>query len=88
MPGVEVVDQRRRKRGKKSTEIAACGSLEENFKECCNIEGVELATNVETLGVDLRTRTKQLGAKEKARRKYCDVRFFFIRKNRVFQKKT
>ena len=45
-----------------------------------------LATGVETLGVDLRTRTKQLGAKEKARRKKCDVRFSFARRNRAFQK--
>ena len=43
-----------------------------------------LATSVETLGVDLRTRTKQLGAKEKARRKKCDV--MFARRNRAFQK--
>ena len=47
---------------------------------------VGLATSLETLGVDLRTRTKQLGAKEKARRKKCDVRFSFARRNRVFQK--
>ena len=36
----------------------------------------------ETFGVDLRTRTKQLGAKEKARRHKCDVRFLLIRKIR------
>ena len=29
--------------------------------------------------------TKQLGAKEKARRKNCDVRFSFAKRNRVFQ---
>ena len=41
--------------------------------------------SVETLGVDLRMRTKKLGAKEKARRKKCDDRFSPIKKNR-FQK--
>ena len=46
----------------------------------------ELATSVETPVVDVRTRTKQLGAKEKARRKQCEVRFSLIRRIRVFQK--
>ena len=45
-----------------------------------------MATSVETLGADLRTGTKQLRAKETARRKKCDVRFSLIDKNRVFQK--
>ena len=36
--------------------------------------------------MDLRTRTRQLGAKEKARKKKCDVRFSFSRSNRVFRK--
>ena len=35
---------------------------------------------------DLRTRTKQLGAKENVRRRKCDVRFSVTRRNRVFQK--
>ena len=39
-----------------------------------------------TLGVDLRTRTKQLGATDKARRKKCNVRLSIAKKNRVFQK--
>ena len=59
--------------------------LEEKFLECTR-KGVDLATSVETLGVDLRLRTKQLGAKEKAMRKKCDVRFSLIRENRIFQK--
>ena len=42
--------------------------------------------DVATLGVDLRTRVKKLGAKEKARRKKCKVRFSLIKKNKVFQK--
>ena len=41
---------------------------------------------VETLGVHLRTRTKQLAAKEKTRRKKRGVRFSLIRKNLVFQR--
>ena len=40
---------------------------------------------METVGVGLRRETKQLGAKEKARRNNCDVRFSFAQKNRVFQ---
>ena len=36
--------------------------------------------------IDLRTRVKKLGAKEKARRKKCKLRFSLIKKNRAFQK--
>ena len=39
----------------------------EKFQECSKTGGVGLATTAETLGVDWRTRTKQLGAKEKNR---------------------
>ena len=45
-----------------------------------------LATSVETSGVNLRTRTKQSGTKEQARRKKCDVRFSIASGNRVFEK--
>ena len=45
-----------------------------------------MATSVETLGVDLRMRSKQLGAKEKSRREKCEVRFSLIRKTGIFQK--
>ena len=48
-------------------------------------EGVGLPTSVETPGVDLRTRTQRPGAKEKARRKKCEVRFSIAWRNRVFQ---
>ena len=44
------------------------------------------ADSVETLGVDLRTRVKKMGAKEKARRKKCNVRFSVFKKNKTFQK--
>ena len=45
-----------------------------------------MAEGVETLGVDFRTRVKNLGAKEKARRNKCDVWFSLIKKNKAFQK--
>ena len=44
------------------------------------------ADSVETLGVDLRTKVKKLGAKEKARRKKCYVWFSLIKKNEACQK--
>ena len=37
-------------------------------------------------GVDLRIIVKRLGAKEKARRKKCKVRFSLIKKNKVLQR--
>ena len=54
------------------------GIFQKRRSRTCNQRG--------TLGVDLRTITKQLGATEKARRKKCDVRLFIAKKNRVFQK--
>ena len=68
-----------------SKAVTSCKYLEERFQECSKKEEV-LATKVETLGVDLRTRTKQLVAKEKARRRKCDVRFSLVFRNLVFQK--
>ena len=55
--------------------VAPCGVLENELRQFSREEGVALAESVETLGVDLRTRVKRLGAKEKARRKKCNVRF-------------
>ena len=49
--------------------LVSCRYLEEQLRVYSKREGVVVAESVETLGVDLRTRTKQLGAKEKARRK-------------------
>ena len=66
--------------------IAPCGFLENELRRFSREEGVTLADSVETLGVDLRTTVKSLGAKEKARRKKCTVRFPLIKKNEVFQK--
>ena len=48
--------------------IASCGFLENELSQFSK-EGVTLAGVVETLGLDLRTRVKRLGAKEKGRRK-------------------
>ena len=45
-----------------------------------------MAHSVETLGVDLRTGVKRLGAKEKQRRVRCKVRFSLINKNKAFTK--
>ena len=39
--------------------ITSCQHVEEKFQECSKEEGVVLETSVETLGVDLRTRTQQ-----------------------------
>ena len=52
----------------KNKMIASCGFLEKELSQFSQ-EGVTLADGVETLGVDLRTRVKRLGAKENARRK-------------------
>ena len=45
-----------------------------------------MADSVETLGEDFRTRFKRLGAKEKARRKKCKVRFSDYQKEQGFLK--
>ena len=60
--------------------ITSCRYREERYQESSKKEGVVVAMSVETLGVDLRTRTKQLEAKERSRRKKCEVRFSLIRK--------
>ena len=57
------------------------------LRECSQKEVATVEKSVETLGVDLGTQTKQLGTKEKARRKKCNVRLPLIKKNRIFQKK-
>ena len=72
----------------KSKMIASCGYLVEKLQECSKEEGVTVADSVETLGVDLRTRVKRQGAKEKASRRNCNVRFSFIEKNKAFRRVT
>ena len=69
----------------KSKMIASCGFLENELGQFSG-EGVASADSVETLGVDQRTRVNRLGAKEKARRKKCKVRFSLLKKNKAFQK--
>ena len=66
--------------------IASCGFLENELRQCSKEEGVTTADSVDTLGVDLKTKVKRLGAKEKARRKKCKVRFSLIKKSKAFQK--
>ena len=65
--------------------ITSCGFLVEELRQCSK-EGVKMADSFETLGIDLRTRVKSLGAKEKARRKKCRMRFSLIKKIKAFQK--
>ena len=64
--GLKLSTAEGRKEGKRKV-IASCSYLEENQKNCSK-EGVEMSTKVDMLGVDWRKRTKQLEAKEKARR--------------------
>ena len=71
----------------KSKMIASCGFLENELRQYSKEEGVAMADNVETLGVDLRKRVKRLGAEEKARRKKCEVGFSLMKKKKAFQKK-
>ena len=66
--------------------IASCGFVENELCQFSGEEGVTMTDSVDTLGVDLRTRVKRLGAKEKARRKKCRVRFSLIKKNEAFSK--
>ena len=48
----------------KSKVFVSCSYSEEKFQECNKREGVGPETCVATLGVDLRTRTQQLGRRE------------------------
>ena len=66
--------------------IASGGFLENELRQFSREEGVTWADSVETLGVDLKTRVNKLGAKEKARRKKCNVRVSIIKKNEAFPK--
>ena len=42
--------------------IASCGFLEDELRQYSKEEGVTMVDSVETLGIDLRTRVKKLGA--------------------------
>ena len=48
--------------------IASCCHLEDKLRKCSKEEGVTISDSVETLGVDLKTRVKRLGVKERAKR--------------------
>ena len=52
----------------KSKMITSCGFLEDGLRQYSKAEGVTKADSEEKLGVNLRTRVKSLGVKEKARR--------------------
>ena len=69
----------------KSLVIASCRFLEDELRQYSK-ERVTMVDSVETLGVDLRTRVKRLGVKEKAKRKKCKLRFSLTKKNEAFQK--
>ena len=69
----------------KSKLVKSCRYLEESFQDWSEKRMVT-TTSVESLGVDLGTKTKQLGTKEKTRRKKCEVRFSLTRKNIIFEK--
>ena len=72
----------------KSKMIASCGFLENEPSQFSKEEGVTLADCVETLGVDLRTRVKRLGAKEKARRKKVQGGSRFSRRIKPLERVT
>ena len=63
--GFEAVDHGMRK-GRKNKMIASCSNLEETF-QACSKKGVTLATSVETLGVDQRTRNQAAGSEKRSR---------------------
>ena len=69
----------------KSKMIVSCGFLENELRQFSRGEGVTMADSVETL-CDMRTRVKRLGAKEKAWRKTCKVRFSLTKQRKSFQK--
>ena len=52
----------------KNKMTASCVFLQNELRQYSK-EGVTMADSVETLGVDLRTRVKKLGAKESARKR-------------------
>ena len=68
--------------------IASCGFLENELSQFSKEEGVALAESVETLGVDLRTRVKRLGAKEKARRKKVQIEGFSLSRRIKLSRRT
>ena len=66
----------------KSKMIPSCGFLETELRQCSKEGGVTMAGSVENAG----SRLENLGAKEKAKRKKCNVRFSLLKKKKAFQK--
>ena len=64
--GLELSVTENGKEGKNKM-IASCGFLENELSHFSKEDGVTLVDSVETLGVDMGTRVKRLGAKEKER---------------------
>ena len=60
--------------------MTSCGYLEEKFRECSR-KRVDLATSVETLGVDFRTKTKQLGGERETEEEKVRCEVFAQKKN-------
>ena len=82
----EVAEVAKKVMKKLKEEIEKKKALEDEFRQCSKEEAVTMADSVETLGVDLRTRVNNFGAKEKARRNKCKVRFSLIKKNKASQR--
>ena len=82
-PKLSITDGGREGRAKSSRHAAV---WKRSFRTVTREKEWVLHPAFETLGVDLRRRTKQLGAQEKARREKIDVRLSLARRNRVFQK--
>ena len=57
----------------KCKRTASCAFLENELRQCSKEEGVTMAESVETLGVDVRTRVKRLGAKKTSEEKKVQV---------------
>ena len=57
--------------------------MEDEVRQCSN-EGVTMANSVETLGVDLRMRVKDLGAKEKREKKEVQSEILANQEERSF----
>ena len=67
--------------------IASCGFLEEELRQFSKVEGVTLAGQCGNAWSRSENKSfKRLGAKEKARRIKCNVRFSFMKNNRAFRK--
>ena len=60
--------------------------LEDRLSKCGEREGADFSDRVQTLRLDVRTRTRKVGAEEKTMRKKSIQRFAIIKKNKAFRK--